>query len=395
MGNRVSARARKRSSFPARRRLRICLLDGNDSGLALDTFGHAAQALGCRVKVELAAARVAAGPGSIATATLVAMKKICATASVMLLFTICGVSAGDETKKVATDELERQLDVGLMGQGRLADSIDCPDELDKDKGAEVECTVVIDSLEHIMTVAFDRVDGDLVYVQIADEPNRVLPDGLVHALEAYLEEQGTPADVIDCPDALDADKGSQVECAVVRNGHGYTATFMSNGVDGTTVDVHYAVSEGPSWWPRSWLAGYIQAALNERTDTAPHSVECPDDLDADQGSEVECTFVGDGLELTATLTSNGVGIDLLTARYPNRMTREGLEAQVTQAVIEAAGQDPDNVACPEQGLAAKVGETQHCMVTAGADRFGVTVTVTSVGRGAMDLDITRREQSMH
>jgi len=317
-----------------------------------------------------------------------AVKKICA-AAVIFLSTVCAAAVSAEIQKVSTDELERRLDASLVERGELANSVDCPDELDKKKGAQVECAAVFLGLEQILTVTFNGIDGDLINVQVTERPRRVTPYGLANLLKTFLDELGMPADSIDCPDALNADKGSQVECAVVRNGLGYTATATSNGANGNTVDVNYVVPEKPSWWPRDGLSGHIQAVLKEHRGISPDSADCPDKLDIDDGSEVECTFVIDGLELTATLTSNGGKIDLLTAENPNRLTQEGLVKRVTQAVAEVTGQSPGKVECPEEGLTAEVGEIQRCVVSTGADEFGVTVRVTGVEGGAVNYDITR------
>lgn len=320
-------------------------------------------------------------------------KKICATASAVLLFTICDGLVSAETKKVPTDELERQLHAGLVEQGRPATSIDCPDELDKDEGAEVECTAIFYGLEQIMTVTFNGIDGDLINLHVTEEPTRVTPDGLTDVLKTYLEEQGKPAESIDCPDALDADKGAQVECAAVRNGLEYTVTATSNGADGNKVDVEYVVAEKPKRWPRDWLARQLQVFLKDRRGAPADSVDCPDELAAGEGSEVECTFVDNGLEFTATLTAKGVDVGLRTADDPSRMTRKGLEAHVRKTEAESGGRNPDDVVCPEEGLITKVGETQRCLITTGAGQFDVTVTVTSVGGGTMEMDynIKRRE----
>lgn len=318
------------------------------------------------------------------------MKKICATAAIATLSTVCAAAVSAETNKVSTDELERQLHANLVERGEPATSIDCPDELDKHKSAQVECTAIFLGLEQTLTATFNGTDGDLIGVQVTEEPRRVTPYGLSNGLKTFLERYGKPADFIDCPDALDADEGSQVECAVVRDDVGYAVAVTSNGPDGTVVDLEYAVMEQPNWWPRDWLARHILAVLKRHVPgTPPDSADCPDRLDAEEGSKVECTFVDEGLESTVTLTSNRTGIALLTAAEPHRMTQDGLVTRVTQAVIARTGQRPDKVECPEEGLTAEIGGTQRCLVSTGADQYGVTATVTSVEDGTVDYIIKR------
>lgn len=257
-----------------------------------------------------------------------------------LLVAVCDVSMGAEAKKVSTDELERQLHAALVEQGRPATSIDCPDDLDKEMGATVECTGVSLGLEQTMRVTFNGINGDLINVQVAEEPIRATPYGLTNLLASYLQELGQPADAVDCPDALDADKGSQVECAIVHDGLPYAVAVTSAGVEGDEVNVRYAVAEKPSVWPRDWLARKIQALVEKEKGTPPDSVDCPGDLDAGEGSKVECTFVeNNGLEFTAMLTAKGASVDLRTADDPTRINPEG--ARGTRGAVAGRSGSPE------------------------------------------------------
>src|SRR5690606_3086560 len=110
-------------------------------------------------------------------------------------------------------------------------------------------------------------------------------------------------------------------------------------------------------------------------------------LDASEGAEMECVFVDAGLEFTVVLRETAAHVDIQGAHLPNRMIREGLEAQVAKTLTQAGGRMPDSVTCPAEGLRASVGESRTCLVTGGADQFDVAVTVTSLGGGTMDLDL--------
>ncbi|GAA4612285.1 DUF4333 domain-containing protein [Saccharopolyspora hordei] len=73
--------------------------------------------------------------------------------------------------------------------------------------------------------------------------------------------------------------------------------------------------------------------------------------------------------------------------------KDALEKTVTERLTEMAGQRPDSVTCPGP-LAAEVGKTERCVLTAGGDRIGVTVTVTSVQGGNVKFDIEVDDQPM-
>ncbi len=65
---------------------------------------------------------------------------------------------------------------------------------------------------------------------------------------------------------------------------------------------------------------------------------------------------------------------------PKAISAPTLEKKVSAALAKQVGQTPDAVSCPRD-LKAEKGATVRCVLTAGADRLGVTVTTTSVDDG--------------
>lgn len=70
-----------------------------------------------------------------------------------------------------------------------------------------------------------------------------------------------------------------------------------------------------------------------------------------------------------------------------------VEQQVSRELEELVGQAPDLIECPGD-LRAEEGTEMRCVLTAGEDRLGVTVTVTRVAGDDVDFDIEVDEEMM-
>lgn len=79
-------------------------------------------------------------------------------------------------------------------------------------------------------------------------------------------------------------------------------------------------------------------------------------------------------------TTAGVGKEQLS-----KIVKEKLEAQ--------AKAKADSVVC-DDALRAKVGSTQHCVLTAGSKKYGVTVTATSVDGDNVKFDVKVDDTAM-
>ncbi len=75
------------------------------------------------------------------------------------------------------------------------------------------------------------------------------------------------------------------------------------------------------------------------------------------------------------------------------VSRSTLEKTVYDRMTDYAGQAPDKVECPG-GLEGEEGKTQRCILYAGSDKVGVTVTVTSVDGTDVNFDIEADDEVM-
>ena len=70
-----------------------------------------------------------------------------------------------------------------------------------------------------------------------------------------------------------------------------------------------------------------------------------------------------------------------------------LESEISTQLEETVGQAPDRIDCPED-LAGEQGTELRCVLYAGKDELGVTVTVTGVEGEQVDFDIEVDEEMM-
>ena len=140
------------------------------------------------------------------------------------------------------------------------------------------------------------------------------------------------------------------------------------------------------------------------TDTS----DCPTDLKGEPGQSIVCTATkgGEAFDVKVTVTSvSGGTINFMIERVgapaaadtavgtpttaPSTAGAGVVDGKsVAQSVLlqlKAEDKQVDEVSCPD--LPATVGASQRCTLRAGADTYGVTVTVTSVQGTDVKFDI--------
>jgi hypothetical protein len=132
------------------------------------------------------------------------------------------------------------------------------------------------------------------------------------------------------------------------------------------------------------LVDQVSSVVEQASGSAPDAVDCPDDLDAEEGATTTCEVtVGDATYDTAVEVT---GVDGDTAEFdvvvPEdlrqlRLAAEDVEQQVASQVAAQVGTAPDDVTCPED-LPAEVGATTTCLLTDGEDEFDTAIEVTGV-----------------
>lgn len=88
-----------------------------------------------------------------------------ACVALLVGLTACGGSS------VSTTDLETEISDQLEAQvGRAPDSVDCPDSLPAEVGAEIRCTLTADGETYGLTVTATNVDGsDVLFDIVVDD----------------------------------------------------------------------------------------------------------------------------------------------------------------------------------------------------------------------------------
>lgn len=71
-----------------------------------------------------------------------------------------------------------------------------------------------------------------------------------------------------------------------------------------------------------------------------------------------------------------------------------LEQGISDTLARQVGHKPDSVTCPGP-LAAKVGQSERCVLAAGGTRYGVTATISSYQNGDAHYDVQVDQQPMN
>lgn len=142
--------------------------------------------------------------------------------------------------------------------------------------------------------------------------------------------------------------------------------------------------------PKDDVAAQIRVEL-DRSGVPTGAVSCPQDLKAEVGQTLRCTFETDGQPVDAVATITSIEGDL--ARYDvtaeaRPVPRELLQRRIGEAVGQETGATIDSTDCSAD-LLPTVGEAVTCTVNSGTESVPITVTVTTVDGGEVDYSFER------
>ena len=119
-------------------------------------------------------------------------------------------------------------------------------------------------------------------------------------------------------------------------------------------------------------------------------IECPDDIAGKKGTKVTCkmTLARDvqldvSLEVTSEEDGGRIRWTVVSGTLPGPL--------VEQKAVDALEGKVDVVSCPER-VDIEVGSTTRCEVTADAQTYGATVTITDE-TGGFDIKVDQQPQS--
>ncbi len=136
---------------------------------------------------------------------------------------------------------------------------------------------------------------------------------------------------------------------------------------------------------KSDVASQITSKLTDGAGNKPDSVNCPSDLPAKVGAQVNCEMKvkNQTINVNVTVTSvngNDVKFDMVETLDKNEVA-----SLISNRVAQQVGKRPDSVTCPDN-LKGVQGATLRCQLVDGTDKYGIAVTVISVDAGDVNFD---------
>jgi Domain of unknown function (DUF4333) len=130
----------------------------------------------------------------------------------------------------------------------------------------------------------------------------------------------------------------------------------------------------------------INAKMTDANGNKPESVDCPGDLDAKVGAQLNCTMQVRkkvyGVNVTVTsVRGNDVRFDMVET-----VDKSVIENEISAKVAQQSGTPPESVLCPDN-LKGVNGATLRCDMTKGGTTVQVEVRVTSIYGGIVTFDI--------
>lgn len=218
-----------------------------------------------------------------------------------------------------------------------------------------------------------------------------------------LNEQSGQDNDATCDGELEAEEKATQACTWTNDdGDEIPVEVTATRVDGE--DVEYDIrpqqgaSQSPSSVARSEVEKDVATELNKRSGQDKDAT-CDDDLEADKGSSVRCTWGGgdDGVPVQVTVTSvNGsdVDYDIEPEGAPggSSVSRAVLERKVRKEMA-AQTQKSFPVTC-KGGLAGKMGATQRCIWKASdGSTLGIDVELTGYSKGQANFHIQADDEA--
>jgi hypothetical protein len=131
--------------------------------------------------------------------------------------------------------------------------------------------------------------------------------------------------------------------------------------------------------------------MTDASGNKPDSVSCPNDLNASVGSTVNCTMKIKGQSYGVNVSVTSVDNDQAKFDMVETVDKADVASELSDQLTQQAGHKPDSVSCPDN-LKGTPGATLRCDLTDGGQKYGVTVTVSSVDGGDVKFDFKVDDQ---
>ncbi|OBJ49071.1 DUF4333 domain-containing protein [Mycobacterium sp. 1423905.2] len=133
------------------------------------------------------------------------------------------------------------------------------------------------------------------------------------------------------------------------------------------------------------VAGQITAKMTDAAGNKPESVNCPGDLPAKVGAQLNCEMKVKEATYNVNVTVTSVDGKDVKFDMVETVDKDQVARIISDKLYQQVGQRPDAVTCPDN-LKGLQGATLRCQLTDGTQKYGVNVTVTAVDAGDVNFD---------
>ncbi len=163
------------------------------------------------------------------------------------------------------------------------------------------------------------------------------------------------------------------------------ASAAAVGLMATAGACSCSVGTGPHAVSKGDVAGQITSKMTDAAGNKPDSVNCPGDLPAKVGSQLNCEMKVKNKTFNVNVTVTSVEGDNVKFDMVETVDKNQVASIISDKLTQQVGQRPDSVTCPDN-LKGVEGATLRCHLADGSDKYGVNVTVTNVDAGDVHFD---------
>jgi hypothetical protein len=131
------------------------------------------------------------------------------------------------------------------------------------------------------------------------------------------------------------------------------------------------------------VASQITQKLTDAAGNKPDSVDCPGDLSAKVGAQLDCSMKVKGASYNVNVTVTSVNGSDVKFDMVETVDRNQVASAISDNVAQQVGTKPESVTCPDN-LKGVQGATLRCQLVTDGKTYGVNVSVTGVDAGTVD-----------
>jgi hypothetical protein len=131
------------------------------------------------------------------------------------------------------------------------------------------------------------------------------------------------------------------------------------------------------------VASQITQKMTDAQGNKPDSVDCPGDLPAKVGAQLNCSMKVKDTTYNVNVTVTSVEGSNVKFDMVETVDKSQVEKSISDNITQQVGTKPDSVTCPDN-LKGVQGATLRCKLVTGGQTYGVNVSVTGVDAGVVD-----------